>query len=191
MTSDHICHITGISSCHWRFLHQSYWQTACGIRRTSLRAEGHRVHVLNSAKFAAQPYRSLGAVYHPPIAAFVERGAFHPVGKRIASFHTLATLSKQTLACPTLAYLATILCDLESPECKAMRLGLRITGILPNSYPLVGPHAGYIETGPVSRPDCACVHLDGQTFSYYGISYHSVCTMSDQPFYTKGPRPLL
>ena len=76
-------------------------------------------------------------ITHPSQQVFVERGAFHPVGKRIASFHTLATLSKQTLACPTLAYLATILCDLESPECKAMRLGLRITGILPNSCPLV------------------------------------------------------
>jgi len=64
-------------------------------------------------------------ITHPSQQIFADRGAFRPVGRRIVSFHTFATLSKQTLACPTLAYLATILCDLESPECKAMRLGLR------------------------------------------------------------------
>ena len=104
---------------------------------------------------------------------FAERGAFHPVSKHIASFHTLATRSKQTLACLTLHILRPF-CDLESPWCNAMRLGLHIPGILPKSCSFVWTICWFIQTGLVSRPDCVCVHLDGQTFSYHAISYHSV-----------------
>ena len=60
------------------------------------------------------------------------------------------------------------------------------------SVHLYGPYAGiYRQVLFQGLTDCVCVHLDGQTFSYHGISYHSVCTTGDQPFYAKGPRPLL
>lgn len=63
---------TGISSCHWRFPRQSSCRVHVESRRTSsVRAEGHTVRVLNSAKLAAQPFHPLGAVYHPPITASI------------------------------------------------------------------------------------------------------------------------
>ena len=130
-------------------------------------------------------------ITHTSQQVFAERGAFHPVSKRIASFHTFATRSKQTLVCPTLHILRPCCVTSNHQSVKATHLGLRITGILPNSCPLLWTICRFIQTGPVSRPDCAFVHLDGQTFSYHGISYHSICIMGDQPFYAKEPRPLL
>jgi len=131
-------------------------------------------------------------ITHPSQQVFAERGAFHPISKRVASFYTLATRTKQTLACPTLAYLATILCDLSHQTVRRCVWDCVAQAFCQTPVYLYGSYAGlhrlFLFQG---LTDFACVHVDGQIFSYHGISYHSVCTMGDQPFYAKGPRPLL